>query len=88
MRASPLGNLIGRSESLLALWLDIGHDALRLGKLCGNGPGIWIRLQGHYDTWHAARRYRNFLPELWFVLIDVVTTERELERCLSSILAN
>ena len=30
--------------------------AVRLGKLCGNGPGIWIRLQGHYDTWHAARR--------------------------------
>ena len=30
--------------------------ALRLGKLCGNGPGIWIRLQGRYDTWEAARR--------------------------------
>src|ERR1700685_4460209 len=30
--------------------------AVRLGKLCGNGPGIWIRLQGRYDTWEAARR--------------------------------
>ncbi len=24
--------------------------AVRLGKLCGNGPGVWIRLQGRYDT--------------------------------------
>ena len=30
--------------------------AVRLGELCGNGPGIWIRLQGRYDTWEAARR--------------------------------
>lgn len=30
--------------------------ALRLGKLCGNGPGIWIRLQESYDLWHAQQR--------------------------------
>jgi addiction module HigA family antidote len=30
--------------------------AVRLGKLCGNGAAIWIRLQGRYDTWQAARR--------------------------------
>jgi len=29
--------------------------AARLGKLFGNGPGIWIRMQGAYDTWHAER---------------------------------
>lgn len=29
--------------------------AVRLGKLFGNGPGIWIRMQGAHDTWHAAR---------------------------------
>lgn len=23
--------------------------ALRLGKLCGNGPDLWINLQKHYD---------------------------------------
>jgi addiction module HigA family antidote len=23
--------------------------ALRLGKLCGNGPDLWINLQGRYD---------------------------------------
>jgi addiction module HigA family antidote len=29
--------------------------ALRLGKLCGNGPDLWLRLQQDYDLWHAAR---------------------------------
>ena len=30
--------------------------ALRLGKFCGNGPGLWLRMQQHYDLWHAERR--------------------------------
>ena len=29
--------------------------ALRLGKFCGNGPDIWLRLQDTYDLWHARR---------------------------------
>ena len=29
--------------------------AVRLGKLFGNGPGIWIRMQSAYDAWHAER---------------------------------
>jgi len=27
--------------------------AVRLGKLFGDGPGIWIRMQAAYDTWQA-----------------------------------
>ena len=30
--------------------------AVRLGKFCGNGPGIWLRMQAAYDLWHAERR--------------------------------
>lgn len=30
--------------------------AVRLGKLFGNGAGIWIRMQAAHDTWHAERR--------------------------------
>jgi addiction module HigA family antidote len=30
--------------------------AVRLGKFCGNGPGVWLRLQQSYDLWHAERR--------------------------------
>lgn len=29
--------------------------AVRLGKLFGNGPDLWVRMQGAFDTWHAAR---------------------------------
>ena len=29
--------------------------AVRLGKLFGDGAGIWTRMQAAYDTWHAAR---------------------------------
>ena len=27
--------------------------AVRLGKLFGDGAGIWIRMQAAYDTWQA-----------------------------------
>ena len=30
--------------------------ALRLGKLCGNGEGLWIRMQEAHDLWHARQR--------------------------------
>src|SRR6266851_2828804 len=29
--------------------------ALRLGKFCGNGPDLWLRMQATYDLWHARR---------------------------------
>lgn len=29
--------------------------AVRLGKLFGDGPGVWIRMQAAYDVWHAVR---------------------------------
>ena len=29
--------------------------AARLGKLCGNGPRLWLNLQPAYDPWHAER---------------------------------
>src|SRR5882672_8788479 len=27
--------------------------AVRLGKLFGDGAGVWTRMQSAYDTWHA-----------------------------------
>jgi antitoxin HigA-1 len=30
--------------------------AVRLGKLCGNGPELWLNLQARYDAWEATRR--------------------------------
>lgn len=29
--------------------------AVRIGKLCGNGPLVWLRMQVAYDLWHAER---------------------------------
>ena len=29
--------------------------AVRLGKFCGNGPALWLRLQQTHDLWHAER---------------------------------
>ena len=29
--------------------------AVRLGKLFGDGAGVWLRMQAAYDTWHAER---------------------------------
>lgn len=27
--------------------------ALRLGRFCGNGPGLWLRMQQAFDLWQA-----------------------------------
>jgi addiction module HigA family antidote len=32
--------------------------ALRLGKLCGNGPELWLNLQTRYDLEHLAKAKR------------------------------
>jgi addiction module HigA family antidote len=61
----------GRSKTEIAALLGISrqhlHDilagrkpvsptiAVRLGKLFGDGPGAWVRMQAAYDTWHAER---------------------------------
>jgi addiction module HigA family antidote len=38
--------------------------ALRLGKFCGNGPDIWLRLQEAFDLWHAKRAIARELAEI------------------------
>ena len=30
--------------------------AVRLGKLCGNGPELWLNMQARYDAWEARKR--------------------------------
>ncbi len=30
--------------------------AVRLGKLFGDGAGVWVRMQAAYDTWRAKRK--------------------------------
>ncbi len=62
---------LGRTKSEIARLLGISRQtlydilgerqpvtarmALRIGKLCGNGPDIWIKLQTRYDIKLAER---------------------------------
>lgn len=59
----------GRSKSEIARLLGVSRQtlydilaakqsvspatAVRLGKLFGNGAGLWVRMQAEYDLWHA-----------------------------------
>jgi addiction module HigA family antidote len=61
----------GRSKSEIATRLGISRQqlydilnekkpvspetAVRLGKLFGNGGGLWLRMQTAFDLWHAER---------------------------------
>ena len=38
--------------------------ALRIGRLVGNGPGIWLRLQQNYDLWHAEQGLSSELEKI------------------------
>lgn len=38
--------------------------AVRLGKFCGNGPGLWLRMQQAHDLWHAEQRLREELERI------------------------
>jgi addiction module HigA family antidote len=63
---------VGRSVSEIAGLLGISRQhlhaimaekksvtpetAVLFGKLFGDGPDIWVRMQAAYDTWHAQRK--------------------------------
>lgn len=38
--------------------------AVRLGKFCGNGPGLWLRMQQTFDLWQAEERLRDELDKI------------------------
>jgi len=53
-RQSLHGILAGRQ----AITPDV---AVRLGKLFGNGPKVWLYMQQAYDLWHAERKLAETL---------------------------
>ena len=38
--------------------------ALRLGRFCGNGPDLWLRMQQAYDLWQAREQLRTELDKI------------------------
>jgi addiction module HigA family antidote len=57
---SELARLLGLSRQhlhdILAERKPVSAEtAVRLGKLLGNSPQFWARMQSAFDVWHAAR---------------------------------
>ena len=38
--------------------------ALRLGKLCGNGPALWLNLQRNVDLWRQGRKLSKAIERI------------------------
>lgn len=38
--------------------------ALRLGRFCGNGPDLWLRMQQAHDLWRAREELRAELDQI------------------------
>jgi addiction module HigA family antidote len=38
--------------------------AARLGRFCGNGPGLWLRMQQACDLWRVERELRSELERI------------------------
>lgn len=38
--------------------------AVRLGKFCGNGAELWLRMQAAHDLWHAERKLRHEIEKI------------------------
>ena len=54
--AKKLGVTRQRLRRILAEQAPVTPEmALRLGKFCGNGAGLWLRMQQAYDLWHVER---------------------------------
>jgi len=61
LTVTEIARLLGVSRATLHRLMasDIAMSpemAVRIGKLVGNGGGLWLRLQAKYDEWEATRR--------------------------------
>jgi len=57
---AEIARLLGVSRQTLYDILDCKQPitpamAVRIGKLCGNGPRLWLNMQAAHDLWKAQR---------------------------------
>jgi addiction module HigA family antidote len=57
---AEIARLLGISRESLYRILDERQPvtptmAVKLGKLFGNGPNLWVKMQAEHDLWHAER---------------------------------
>ena len=63
--AKKLGVTRQHLHRILAEKAPVTPDmALRLGKFCGNGAALWLRLQQAHDLWHAERALRKVVAKI------------------------
>jgi addiction module HigA family antidote len=60
LKVAPAARHLGISRQLLHKILNGSASitpklAVRIGKLCGNGPDLWANMQTGYDLWHARK---------------------------------
>src|SRR5215471_17794198 len=66
---TEIARLLGVSRQTLYDLLEAKQPvtpimALRLGKLCGNGPDLWLNLQKRYDLERAARELGEKIKDI------------------------
>jgi addiction module HigA family antidote len=66
---TEIARLLGVSRQTLYDILDEKQPvtpamALRLGKLCGNGPDLWLNLQRRYDLQRAEHELRDKIKDI------------------------
>ena len=69
LSVSEAARRLGVSRQQLHRILGCTHPitvemALRIGKLAGNGPGLWLRMQQNYDLWHAEHELARELKKI------------------------
>ena len=69
LSVSEAARRLGVSRQQLHRILGCTHPitvamALRIGKLAGNGPGLWLRMQQSYDLWHAEHKLKGELKKI------------------------
>jgi antitoxin HigA-1 len=66
---TEIARLLGISRQTLYDILNMRQPvtpaiAVRLGKLFGDGAGVWIRMQAAHDTWHAERELADEIKKI------------------------
>ncbi len=69
LSVSEAARRLGVSRQQLHRILACSHPitvemALRIGKLVGNGPGLWLRMQQNHDLWRIEQGLRSDLEKI------------------------
>lgn len=69
LSVSEAARRLGVSRQQLHRILGCTHPitvemALRIGKLAGNGPGLWLRMQQNHDLWYVEQELKDELKSI------------------------